>query len=134
MTEFMCLKLKAKARLRFPLLSIEYEDKWITPKVQEHYVFPVTLYHHKYGWGPEIRGHTMLDIAGFLSTLDPGLVKSKAWDYYWFDLTLEFTKPVSVGEHANIKKIVMTYYPWWAATEAMLAAHVAWRARVGMRC
>ncbi len=64
MTEFRCLKRKAKATLRFPLLFIEYEDEWITPKVQDH------------------------------------------------DVTMEFTEPVSLGEHAKVKKLAMTYYPW----------------------
>jgi hypothetical protein len=132
MTEFRCPERRAKATLRFPLLFIEYENKRITPKVQDHDVFRVTLYRNYYGCGNELRGSAMPDIAGFLSTLDQALIKSKEWDYNHLNLTMEFTEPVTVGEHAKIKKLAMTYYPWWSKTEAMIAAHKAWRIRVGM--
>jgi hypothetical protein len=130
MTQFVCPERRAKATLSFPILTMEFENKW--PKVQEHEVFRVTLYKHHYGRGTELRGADMPDISGFLSELNPSLIQLKTWDFDYFDLTLVLTEPVAVGEHANVMRIAMTYYGGWANTAAMRAAHAAWRARVGM--
>ena len=132
MTQFVCPERKAKATLSFPILFIDYANPRVTPEVQEHEVFRVKLYKHHNGRGTELRGPDMADIPGFLSTLNPSLIKLKTWDFDYHDLKLVFTEPVAVGEHANVTSIIMTYYGGWANTEAMQAAHAAWRTRVGM--
>jgi hypothetical protein len=130
MIQFMCPARKAKATLKFPILYMEFENSW--PKVQEFKIFRATLYKDKRGQRSELRGPDMDNVAGFLSTLNPKLIKCKEWDFDRFDVALFFTEPVSVGEYASVTSIVMTHYGWWANTEAMKAAHLAWLARVGL--
>lgn len=72
----------------------------------------------------------MPEIAEFFYTMNEGVVKSTTWNFDDHDLELDFTRPVRVGEYENIEHMVMTYYPKWAPTEEMRAAHAEWRARV----
>lgn len=67
----------------------------------------------------------MPDIAGFLSTLDPRLIKWKKWDFDQRKLTLMFTETVSVGEHVDVETIFMYHYSCWADTDAMNQARAA---------
>ena len=137
MLNFVCPARKARASLDFPRLVITYEGGRDTPKEQDHNVFRVVMHKasNASSWPGlktwhEVRG-AMPEVQAFLSTLDAeGLVKSKTWDYDRFDLRLDFSCPVTVGEFENIESIVLTYYPWWARTERMIAAHAEWRARV----
>lgn len=131
MNQFVCCpERKAKATLKFPLLVIDYESPWVTPNPQEHEVFSVKLFEHHNGQGTEFRGPDMPDISDCLSKLNPSLVQLKVWEFARYDLTLFFTEPVAVGEHANVQKIVMQYYPWWADTEAMNQARAARRVQL----
>ena len=131
MLNFQCPKYRASASLcPFPRLHITYETA--VPRVQHHDIFRVKL--RKAGAGVcrtwhELRG-PMPEIAEFFYTMNEGVVKSTTWNFDDHDLELDFTRPVRVGEYENIEHMVMTYYPKWAPTEEMRAAHAEWRARV----
>lgn len=124
MNIFPCPERKAEATLKFPLLVVRYESPWVTPNLHEHEIYRVTLVHQHPGWeytdwSPDLCGPDMPDIAGFLSTLDPRLIKWKKWDFDQRKLTLMFTETVSVGEHVDVETIFMYHYIWWADTDAM---------------
>ena len=124
MNHFPCPERKAEATLKFPLLVVQYENPWEKPNPQVHEIFRVKLvYQHPdweyLDWGPDLSGPDMPDITGFLSTLDPRLIKWKKWDFDQRKLTLMFTETVSVGEHVDVETIFMYHYIWWADTDAM---------------
>ena len=135
MLEFEYCARNALGRLRFPILDIWYTDGRARPEIQQHEVFETKLVEAGSSLGGYSKRHEMRgdmqEIAQFLSTLDEKkLVKSTTWDYNRNHLRIDFTNPMRVGEYENIEFMIMTYYPWWARTEAMIRAHAEWRARV----